>query len=207
MAEARGPFGPQFHADRPQEQEAVRTTIVGGRPPGSGQPLGSVPRGIEVLVKKASIDPAFREALLSRRAAAADEIGLRLDNVEAMMLTAAPREQLETVIASATVPEEHRRAFLGHVAAAMLAAIGVATAGCGESVRLPTKGIRPDRPIKPAEKPPEENAKPEAGAAGAAPGDQRKASAYQEGRLIAGMTKDPRYRCEGGDRSDESPKE
>jgi len=37
------------------EQESVRTTIVGGRPPGSGKPMGGVLRGIEVLLKKAAI--------------------------------------------------------------------------------------------------------------------------------------------------------
>jgi len=53
----------QFRADLPDnvepesvEQEAVRTTIVGGRPPGSGQPVGRIPRGIEVLLKKAAVD-------------------------------------------------------------------------------------------------------------------------------------------------------
>ena len=40
--------------------------------------LGGVPRGIEVLLKKASVDPAFRELLLSRRAEAANAIGLIL---------------------------------------------------------------------------------------------------------------------------------
>lgn len=39
------------------EQEAVRTAIVGGRPPGSGTRVGAIPRGVEVLVKKASVDP------------------------------------------------------------------------------------------------------------------------------------------------------
>ena len=32
---------------RPVEQEAVRTTIVGGRPPGSGKSVGAIPRGID----------------------------------------------------------------------------------------------------------------------------------------------------------------
>jgi hypothetical protein len=161
MTEPRGPAGPQFHADRPREQEAVRTTIVGGRPPGSGQSVGNVPRGVEVLIKKAAVDPAFCELLLERRAVAADEIGLQLEPAEAMMLAAAPREQLEIVIANTHVPEEHRRAFLGKVAAAMLAAIGIASAGgcsaehrrdvpAGERPdRPPTKGISPDRPPAP----------------------------------------------------------
>jgi hypothetical protein len=146
MAEQRGPAGPQFHADRPQEQEAVRTTIVGGRPPGSGQSVGNIPRGIEVLVKKAAVDPSFRELLLERRAEAATEIGLELNPAEALMLAAAPRAQLETVIANTHVPEEHRRVFLGKVAAAMLAAIGIVTTSCSPGPP-PTKGISPKVPV------------------------------------------------------------
>lgn len=148
MAEAKGASGPQFRADRPVEQEAVRTTIVGGRPPGSGQSVGPIPRGIEVLVKKAAVDPEFRELLLAERAAAAGQIGLSLDPAEALMLAAAPRVQLEAVIAQTSVPEEHRRAFLGKAAAAMLAVIGAAVtaAGCGgHRADGGTKGIRPDK--------------------------------------------------------------
>jgi hypothetical protein len=150
MSQERGPTGPQFHADRPQEPDAVRTTIVGGRPPGSGQPIGYVPRGIEVLVKKAAVDSEFRETLLARRADAAQEIGLQLDAAEAMMLATVSREQLEAVIAQTTVPEEQRRVFLGKAAAAMLIALGVAVAGLVTSAgvrsdRPTTKGIRPDR--------------------------------------------------------------
>ncbi len=150
MTQERGPIGPQFSADRRPEQEAVRTTIVGGRPPGSGQSVGEIPRGIEVLVKKASVDPAFRELLLTRRAEAAEEIGLQLEPAEAMMLAAAPREQLEMVISRTIVPAEHRRVFLGKVAAAMLAVLGVAVVGAlvsSAGVRSEiSKGERPDRP-------------------------------------------------------------
>ena len=146
MSEKQTPSGPQFHADRPREQEAVRTTIVGGRPPGSGQSVGDIPRGIEVLVKKAAVDADFKTLLLERRAAAAEEIGLQLEPAEALMLAAAPREQLEAVIAQTHVPEEHRRVFLGKVAAAMLAVLGIATASCGPRQPPKTKGIQPDRP-------------------------------------------------------------
>jgi hypothetical protein len=158
MSDQRRPSGPQFHADRPAEQEAVRTTIVGGRPPGSGQSVGPIPRGIEILIKKASVDPAFRELLLAERGEAAGTIGLVLEPAEAMMLAAAPAEQLQAVIARTNVPQEHRRAFLGQAAAAMLAAIGaIASSGCkppaktgGHNTerpdRPPTKGIQPDRP-------------------------------------------------------------
>ncbi len=144
MSERQDPSGAQFRADRPAEQEAVRTTIVGGRPPGSGQSIGQIPRGIEVLVKKASVDPQFKAVLLSRRAEAADEIGLALDPAEAMMLTVVPAAQLESIIAQTSVPDRDRRAFLGKVAAAMLATIGLTVPGCGEP-----KGCRPDVPKKP----------------------------------------------------------
>ncbi len=144
--------GPQFRADRPIEQETVRTTIVGGRPPGSGQPLGPIPRGIEVLIKKAAIDAEFRSRLLAGRAAAAAEIGLVLDPAEALMLAAAEAAQIEAIIARTSVPQEHRRAFLGQAAAAMLAALGFVTVpGCDDS-----KGIRPDEKHKEGAAPPDQ---------------------------------------------------
>jgi hypothetical protein len=130
--------------NRPAEKEAIRTTIVGGRPPGCGQDVGAVPRGIEVLVKKASVDPAFRERLLRDRARAADSIGLTLAPAEALMLNAVPAAQLETVIGRTKVGELERRAFLGTAAAAMLAAIGSVHAGEDELPKV--TGIAPDRP-------------------------------------------------------------
>jgi hypothetical protein len=144
MSDSPRTSGPQFSADRAAEPKAVRTTIVGGRPPGSGQNVGDIPRGIEVLVKKASVDPDFKRALLSKRADSADEIGLRLEPAEVLMLRAAPAEQIEAIIDRTVVPQEHRRVFLGKAAAAMLAALGLGQAGCrGEPEPAPT-GIRPD---------------------------------------------------------------
>ena len=140
MSERPTPSSPQFRADRPGEQEAVTTTIVGGRPPGPGQSVGQIPRGIEVLIKKASVDPAFKGLLLEKRAESARKIGLDLDPAEAMMLAAVPAAQLEAIIAQTTVPRQHRRAFLGNAAATMLAAIGglAVVSGCPQ-------GIQPDR--------------------------------------------------------------
>jgi acyl carrier protein len=83
-----------------------------------------IPRGVEVLVKKAAVDPEFRTLLLTARAEAAREIGLVLDPAEQAMLRAVGQSQLEAIIARTTVPQEHRRTFLGKAAAAMLAAIG-----------------------------------------------------------------------------------
>ena len=38
-----------------------------------------IPRGVEVLVRKASVDPAFKDLLLTAREAAASQIDLELD--------------------------------------------------------------------------------------------------------------------------------
>lgn len=89
-----------------------------------------IPRGIEVLVKKATVDPEFRALLLERRAEAAKGIGLALDPAEAAMLDAVPVPQLEAIVAGTRVSPGLRRVFLTGAAAAMLAALGPA-AGCG----------------------------------------------------------------------------
>ena len=128
---------------RPTEQEAVNTTIVGGRPPGSGKPVGPIPRGIEVLVKKAAVDAEFKQILLERRADAAGEIDLRLEPSEVAMINAVPEGHLEAIIARTTVHPRLRPVFLGSVAAVMIAALGVSVGGCGPK---PTEGVRPDRP-------------------------------------------------------------
>jgi acyl carrier protein len=117
-----------------------------------------IPQRIEVLLKKASVDPVFKTTLLELRGEAAQEIGLSLDPAEAAMLRAAPREQLESIIAATSVPAEHRRAFLGQAAAAMLAALGIATGRPGTAAE-PNPGsaiadqpmfggVRPDSPAR-----------------------------------------------------------
>ena len=105
-----------------------------------------IPQGIEVLVKKASIDADFRALLLDKRAEAAGTIGLTLDGAEASMLAAVPEAQLEAIIAQTTVPQEHRRAFLGKAAVALLAAL--APTGSAEAAKvLVTQGIGPSLPL------------------------------------------------------------
>jgi hypothetical protein len=115
-----------------------------------------IPRGIEVLVKKASIDPAFRQALLEKRASAAAEIGLELSAGEAAMLNSVPQSQIEQIIENTTVPDEHRRVFLGKAAGAMLAVIGLGLglSSCATGIRpdrLTPEGSRPDLPTKESE--------------------------------------------------------
>jgi hypothetical protein len=99
---------------------------------------------VEVLVKKASVDDQFKQALLAERAEAAERIGLTLDPAEAMMLTAVTAEQLEAIINQTTVPREQRRVFLESAAAAMLAAIGLISPGCSPGPA--PAGIAPDAP-------------------------------------------------------------
>ena len=58
-----------------------------------------IPQGVEVLVKKASIDAEFKQWLLAERARAAERIGLELQPAETAMLDAVPADQLEAIIA------------------------------------------------------------------------------------------------------------
>jgi len=154
------------------EPESVRTTIVGARPPAVPGGTGRIPHGIEILLKKASVDTDFRELLLARRSAAAGEIQLQLDPAERMMLDAIPAEHLRSAIASAKVTAKQRLAFLGKAAVVMLAALSTASSlGCDMLGK--TRGISPDRP--PQEQPekpepaPKDNGEPNAEADEPAP--------------------------------------
>lgn len=131
-------------SNRSIEQEAVITTIVGGRPPGSGTEIGAIPRGIEVLLKKASVDAEFRKLLLEQRAEAAGKINLELTPAEVAMLSHIPQKQLKAIIEKTQVKPEDRRVFLGKAAALMLAVLGVKLAGCDSE--SDTTGSRTDRP-------------------------------------------------------------
>jgi len=82
------------------------------------------PRGIEILVKKASVDGEFKRYLLAERSGAAARIGLELDTAEAAMLDAIPEAQLVAIIEKTKVAPLLRPAFMGYAAAAMLAAVG-----------------------------------------------------------------------------------
>ncbi len=127
-------------AKRPHD--LVSLTIVGGRPSKEESSARGIPRGLEVLLKKASVDEEFRASFLEKRSRAAEAILLELDPAEAAMLDSMPREQLEAIIRGTRVPAEDRRIFLGQAASVMLAALGAGVScisGC-------SKGIQPDRP-------------------------------------------------------------
>ncbi len=126
------------------EKPAVKTTIVGGRPPGSGKEIDSVPRGIEILVKKASVDPAFKEVLLKERAVAASRIDLSLEDTEVTMLNNIPQPHLEGIISATKVSPNMKQVFLGYTAAVMLAALTATASASENDYRAATQGISPD---------------------------------------------------------------
>jgi hypothetical protein len=112
----------------------VRMATAGG----SESQAASIPRGIEVLIKKAAVDVEFRAILLAEREAAATRIGLKLTPAEKTLLNAIPSAQLEATISRTVVEPRTRNAFLGYTAAVMLAALGATaplavgfTGGCG----------------------------------------------------------------------------
>ncbi len=111
----------------------------------SQRDLSSIPRGIEVLVKKASVDPEFRQLLLDRRAEAAREIDLELTEAEQNMLSNIPAEQLEKIIGNAKVKPEHLKIFLGRAAMLMLGVVAGAAVISVMSIQTTSAGITPDR--------------------------------------------------------------
>ena len=141
-------MSPEKKPEQPKEQEAVFTTIVGGRPPGSGTRVGAIPRGVEVLLKKASVDPEFCQLLLEKRAEAAQTIDLELTEAEREMLTQIPAEQLEQIIRNTKVKPEHRSIFQGTAGKLMIAAVigvgivSVLTPSLGHTIQ--TAGISPE---------------------------------------------------------------
>jgi len=89
--------------------------------------VNSIPRGIEVLVKKASVDPGFRKLLLDNRAESAKEIDLELNQNEIDMLAAISNEQLEKIIDNTKVPPEQEKVFLASVGRIMLMTVVAGT--------------------------------------------------------------------------------
>ena len=110
--------------------------------------ISKIPRGLEVLVKKASVDTEFRALLLADPSAAARSIDLTLTLYEQSMLAAVTREQMTAIIDATVVPEAHRRAFLGTASAAMILLLGGFAGLATISVSV-SAGNRSDHPIDP----------------------------------------------------------
>ncbi len=126
MGNIEGSRNDQAH----NEREIARATVVGGRPPQSDVIPRHIPRGLEVLIKKAAVDPKFKNLLLEKKADAANAIGLKLTAAEEAMLAAVPLPHLEAIIAHTRISPKLKPVFLGYAAGAMLAALGTAVTVC-----------------------------------------------------------------------------
>ncbi|MDM7999410.1 MAG: hypothetical protein QUS33_05255 [Dehalococcoidia bacterium] len=122
-------------------------TIVGGRSAESS-PSGKSPHGIEVLLKKASLDADFAKVLLESPDKAAHLIGLHLRDSERRILANTPADTLQTMIRHTRVQRQQLSAFKTMSAALMLAAVVTASTlptacdmGCTPTQ---TKGISAD---------------------------------------------------------------
>ena len=105
-------------------------TIVGGRS-ADGTPAGNSPRGMEILLKKASVDKDFARLLLDSPDEAARLISLDLQDSERMILVSTPKTTLEAMISHTSVKRHQLSAFRTLSASLMLAAILAAgSTGC-----------------------------------------------------------------------------
>jgi hypothetical protein len=98
-------------------------TIVGGRPAGQADLGKGIPRGMELVLKKAAVDAGFCERLLAERLEAVKDLGLTLDSSEEQMLQTIPVGQLRLIISRTKVPAPQKSVFLGTSVAAMVALI------------------------------------------------------------------------------------
>jgi hypothetical protein len=123
-------------------------TIVGGRS-ADNKPASNSPHGIEVLLKKASVDGDFANVLLDSPEAAR-LISLDLQESERRILLSTPRGTLQSMIRHTTVKRQQLSAFKTMSAALMLAvvvAVSSLAGGCdSDSSPVRTKGISADDP-------------------------------------------------------------
>jgi hypothetical protein len=95
-------------------------TIVGGRS-AEQRDQNNYPRGIEILLKKAKVDPAFQKLFLEDPLAAAKSIDLDLKESEKKILKNTLKPVLKTMIDNTFVPKHHVKTFLTAQTAAVLA--------------------------------------------------------------------------------------
>ncbi len=130
-------------------KRAVKTTIVGGQPPGNQRPMQPVPVGLEQLMAMAAVSDEFSDALSEDREAALEASGVELTSTERAILGSVDDDALQRMVAGVGmgIPEQDRRGFLNMSAAAVLALVGggslaAGAAGCDRT----SKGHRPDHP-------------------------------------------------------------
>ena len=147
---------------------AVRTTIVGGQPPGNARSLAEVPIGIERLLGLAAVDDHLAAELERDPVALAEGCGIVLEPTELTVLKATPPSALRGMLDGirAGLAEPARREFMKRAAiavTALLAASTAAVAGCKKTTPEPGSNST----SKPADMDPQPQgmaAKPDAGA-------------------------------------------
>ncbi len=87
------------------------------------EPDRNYPRGLEILLKKASVDEDFAKVLLESPEEAARLISLDLQDSERRILLDTPRTTLETMIRHTTLKRQELSAFKTMSASLMLAAV------------------------------------------------------------------------------------
>ena len=121
-----------------------RRTIVGGRSR-SDRLVGDFPRGIEILLKKASVDSMFKQLLLSNPLTAARSIMLDLKPVEINILTNTSISVLQSMIANTHVAKQHIKTFrtgtIAAIFAVLLSTIVVSPLLAGGQMDLPEQSI------------------------------------------------------------------
>jgi hypothetical protein len=96
------------------DKQAVKTTIVGGQPPGNERQTATIPVALEDVLGLAAAEPAYADALLDDPQAAARAAGVELTATEGAILSAVDRDSLTRMIAEVRdqQPEQERRVFL-----------------------------------------------------------------------------------------------
>ncbi len=125
--------------------EAVRRTIVGGRPIDRRRRKVRIPIGIEKVLCAAAADGVFMERLVTARADALDGTGLQVSAAEAAILGSVSEDALRTMIDHIDLKRHRKRRFFRGIAAASLAAT-TATACIGENETAVAGGAAPDWP-------------------------------------------------------------
>ncbi|MBI3038800.1 hypothetical protein HYY75_07105 [bacterium] len=119
--------GKQIRMATPELPDKQGHTIVGGRPMGEVNKGKGIPRGMELLLKRAAVDELFRSELFEKRSKVADDLGIPLDQSERMMLDQIPGNQLSAIIGATKVPDSQKRTLIGASTAAMLALLAQLT--------------------------------------------------------------------------------
>ncbi|MFH1434430.1 MAG: hypothetical protein ABIJ56_01820, partial [Pseudomonadota bacterium] len=128
-------------------REYVGKTIVGGRPLRRPKRILSIPVGIEKVLYKAAVDPAFKKLLVADRMKAVESESMGLSPSEVLIFRNVSDSALRTMIGRIRPKKHGRRKLMKAVAAAVVTlATGTASISCDEGLGT-SDGISPDVPM------------------------------------------------------------